>query len=222
MRALERLEMDMQQKHSRRDYHLEGIFNVRTPPTLTVNRTFTVEDDNGIEIMKCEKGPLHFEGPFIMTVQDSLDVESEVCGPYTIDMYTDERNIIMSLTKLFSNYKLKGIHRRIRNAYEVSAYSIEDEAGRGVYRIHFEKKESIKMFPVDWLYNVNSKIKWYLDRETLRLTQVNEDHSVNSRHSLYRRDYGEENGSPVLKKYIELYIANYYVIHRIVIQSADN
>ena len=37
-RAMERFEMDIRQKHSRRDYKVEAIFNIRTPPPLYVDR----------------------------------------------------------------------------------------------------------------------------------------------------------------------------------------
>lgn len=219
MRVLERLEKDMQQKHSRREYQLEATLNIRTPPRLSVNRTFTVEDDNGIEIQQCEEGPLHFEGPFIITLDDSLDVELAVGGPYTNDMYVEWCGTALSLTRMFSDRKLKAIHKSIKKIYNVTAYSIEDETGRGIYRIHFDKKE-LEDRNLRGM-KIGSNIKWYLDRETLRLTQINCDRFVNRHRGLCRCDYGEENGAPVLQNYTELAVWNRFVIHKVSIRLAE-
>ncbi|MBR4130705.1 MAG: hypothetical protein IKU02_07285 [Bacteroidaceae bacterium] len=207
--VLQRLEKDLQQKHSRRDYMLESLLNINSPRALYVYRTYTIEDDNGIGVMEYDriinKGPLKFEGPYRITVQDSLDIE------FTLNIHADlntnairvngYRSPRFFLRALFNGVKLKKVLKGILEAYEVTAYNIVDNSGRGVYRIHFDERK-----PKKWEKEVvpfeDEKIKWYIDQQSLRLIQINISQNKPGRRNVYKHVYCEENGCPMLQKFI--------------------
>lgn len=209
LQALQHLEKDLQQKHSRRDYMLESLLNINSPRALYVYRTYTIEDDNGIGVMEYEriinKGPLKFEGPYRITVQDSLDIEFTLS--IHADLYTNAIRVNgcryprFFLRALFNQVKLKKVLKGILEAYEVTAYSIVDESGRGVYRIHFDERK-----PKKWEKEVvpfeDEKIKWYIDQQSLRLKQINVSQNKPGRRNVYQHIYCEENGYPMLQKFI--------------------
>lgn len=208
-RVLERLEGDLQQKHSRRDYMLESVFNINSPRALYVYRTYTVEDDNGIGVMEYEriinKNPLNFEGPYRITVQDSLNLEFTLS--VHADLYTNAIRVKgyraprFFLRALFNEVKLEKVLKGILEAYEVTAYCIVDESGRGVYRIHFDERKP-KKWEKDAMYFEEEKIKWYIDQQTLRLIQINLSQNLPGRRNVFKHVYTEENGYPVLQKFI--------------------
>ena len=184
-RVLERLENDLQQRHSKRDYKLEGLIGIQRPAALYVYRTFTVEDDNGIGVFDFKhvtnQSPLSFEGPYRITLQDSTDIELTIKGD--ADLYTNAirvkgyRSGRFFIRALFAELKLEKVLKGILEAYEVTAYRIIDESGRGVYRIHFDEREPV--------------IQINVSQDRLGL-----------RHNVYKHVYGEENGYPVLQKFI--------------------
>lgn len=207
--VLQRLEKDLQHKHSRRDYMLESVFSIDHPPTLYVYRTYTVEDDNGIGVLDYEhiinKGPMSFEGPFRITVQDStniaftLSIRADLCtNAIRVKGYSNPRFFVRAL---FSEVKLEKVLKGILEAYEVTAYSIVDESGRGVYRIHFDERKPGK-WEKDAMYFEDEKIKWYIDQQSLRLIQINISQDKPTRRNVYKHVYSEENGYPVLQKFI--------------------
>ena len=227
MRALQQLEKDLQYKHSKRDYKFEAIFNIRIPPVLTVRRTYTVEGDNGINVLNLEhaqNGPLSFDGPYSVTLQDSADIEWLIAtGSYENELHLEmggTSRVFYDLGDVFSNFKLEKIYKGLLNVYDVTAYCIGDETGRGVYRIHLEEKEKQKTQEAQ-MHFANRKMKWYMDCQSLRLIQVNEDREKRGWRILYRNDFGEENGTPVLKKSIKISSWGGYMIRRTSIQLVE-
>lgn len=226
MQVLQRLEEDLKQRHSKRDYKVDAIFNVRTPPLLFVNRTFSIQDDNGIDVMNpihhVEDGPLHFEGPFRMTVSDSTDVEFAIDGSYSNTIHLEHKKIqwkYMDLSNCFNHCTLDKVYKGLLNVYDVTAYSIEDEAGRGVYRIHLDERKPKD--ERDRVFYCNQRMKWYLDHQTMRLMQINNYSSGNGYQNLYRHDFEEENGSPILKKAVQILAWGRKVMHKVVIQLEE-
>ena len=226
-RALQQLEKDLQYKHSKRDYKFEAIFNIRIPPVLTVRRTYTVEGDNGINVLNLEhaqNGPLSFDGPYSVTLQDSADIEWHIAtGSYENKLHLEmggTSRVFYDLGDVFSNFKLEKIYKGLLNVYDVTAYCIGDETGRGVYRIHLEEKEKQKTQEAQ-MHFANRKMKWYMDCQSLRLIQVNEDRGQRGWRILYRNDFGEENGTPVLKKSIKISSWGGYMIRRTSIQLVE-
>ena len=219
-RVLERLENDLQQRHSKRDYKLEGLIGIQRPSALYVYRTFTVEDDNGIGVFDFKhvtnQSPLSFEGPYRITLQDSTDIELTIKGD--ADLYTNAirvkgyRSGRFFIRALFAELKLEKVLKGILEAYEVTAYRIIDESGRGVYRIHFDEREPAK-WEKDTIDFHNEKIKWYIDQQSLRLIQINiSQDRLGYRHNVYKHVYGEENGYPVLQKFIGAIYKGGYLI----------
>ena len=217
MRILERLKEDVEQKHSRRDYQLEAVYNIRTPPTLHIKQTFTVEADNGIEIRcgKFEDGPLQFDGPYRITKQDSARIHFHVATDYDTsnlhlkslrDMGDNYEKVTFSY--LFSNYKLDDIHKMLMKDYRVKAYDISNALGRGVYRIELEEKKS-RNRPSEHFY-----FKWYVDHQSLRLTQINADIHVKQNHTHIQQDFREEKGSPFLTKYSMFLTLDKHLMHK--------
>ena len=227
MQALVRLEKDLQYKHSKREYHLETIFNPWAPSTLsigdfitaksqtntspiplTASRDFTVEGDDGIDVMNYKlvvKGPLSVELPYYVpiTLQDSTDIEWQIdISSYENEMHVEvngSKYKWMQIYDLFNYYTLEKVYKSIMKVYDVTAYSIGDDSGRGVYRIQLDEKKRQRTRE-EQLFFENRKMKWYLDRQSLRLTQVNGVRHDDENLSIYRNDFGEENGAPVLTK----------------------
>ena len=225
MQALVRLEKDLQYKHSKREYHLEAIFNPWTASTLnigdfiiaksktsipsmllTARRNFTVEGDDGIDVMNykhVQKGLLYVEAPYLITSQDSTDIEWQIStGSYENELHVEVNGSQykqMEIYDLFKYYTLEKVYKSILRVYDVTAYSIGDESGRGVYRIHLDEKKRQKSRQ-EQEYFANRKMKWYLDRKSLRLTQVNGVRHSDRYVTIYRNDFGEENDAPFLTK----------------------
>ena len=216
MTVLQRLETDMQQKHSRREYLLSAIFCDKTPSPLSVSRTFSVEGDDGIDILDrqhASMGPLCMEGIYSQFA-DSTSVEFSLsCSNL---MYFDVKGskwTHVEIAKAFAYYgTLEKVYKGILKVYDVTAYRIADASGRGVYRIHFDEKKSMSQSPGF----ENRKMKWYLDSNSFRLIQINEDRFLSRyrQRTLYRRDFEEENGAPILKKSIEVRIIDGKLVRR--------
>lgn len=222
LQALQHLEKDLQQKHSKRDYNVEAIFNVRTPPPLFVNRTFSIQDDNGIDIMNpqysIEEGPMHFEGPFRMTVRDSTDIEFEVSCSYSHSVHLEHKQIrwqYMNISNALTRFTSDKVYKGLLNVYDVTAYIIEDETGRGIYRLHLDERKPEKQR--DMIFYNNHKMKWYLDSQSLCIKQINSYSSGNRYQTIYRHDFEEENGSPILAKAVEISAWGGNVMHKVTI-----
>ena len=220
LQALERLEKDLQQKHSKRDYKVEAVFNIRTPPPLFVNRTFTIQDDNGIDIMApnhhVEDGPLRFEGPFRMTVSDSTNIEFAIDCSYSHRIHVEHKIIrwqYMDLSRGFNDCALDKVYKGLLNVYDVTAYIIEDGTGRSVYRIHLDERKPKN--ERDLIFYINQRMKWYLDGQSFCTKQINSYSSGNGYQTIYRHDFEEENGSPILKKAIEIKAWGRKVLHEV-------
>ena len=224
MMSLQRLEKDTQRKHSRREYLLNAVFCDKTPAPLSVSRMFSVEGDDGIDILNRQyatMGPLSMKGTYSQFA-DSTSVEFSLsCSNL---MHFDVRGskwTHVEISKAFAYYGTpKEVCKGILKVYDVTAYRIGDASGRGVYRIHFDEKKSMSQSPGF----ENRKMKWYLEGSSLRLIQINEDRYMDKfgQRTLYRRDFEEEEGAPVLNKSIEVRISEGIVVRRTEIRLKRN
>ena len=218
LRALERLEKDVRQRHGRREYLLEALLMDRMPSPLFVSRPYCVEGDNGIDVLGSDHavpGPWQFKGEY---AQFADTAEVAWLMDWDIMMHLDvKRNKWkqVDLSHLFAYYhSVDMVFSGIMKVYDVTAYSIGDESERGVYRIHFDEKKSLSK--VRGSQFENRKMKWYLDASSLRLTQVSEDRYADAlqQRSIYRCDFGEESGSPVLTRFVSARIVGGQVTRR--------
>lgn len=250
MQALVRLEKDMQYKHSKRKYHLEAILNnwsdhtatlvgpgikttettTNTMPPLTCRRTFTVEGDNGIDVLNNKyvvKGPLSVEVPYYVpvTLGDSTFIEYKLSSEFSYENtlhveVNGSQYKHMEIYHLFTYYTLEKIFKSILSVYDVTAYYIGDESNRGVYRIQLDEKKNQRTREAQESYQ-NQIMKWYLDCQSLRLTQINAKRLYNGYLTIYRNDFGEENGAPVLTKATKLTCQGNRLIQRTAIQLME-
>ena len=251
MQALVRLEKDMQCKHSKREYHLAAILNnwsdhtltlvspdikttettTNTMPPLTCRRTFTVEGDNGFDIMNPKyavKSPLSVEMPYYVpvTLEDRSFIEFKLSSPFsyenTLHVEVNRSQYkFMEIYHLFTYYTLEKIYKSILEVYDVTAYYIGDDSGKGVYRIHLDEKKRQRTREAQESYQ-NQEMKWYLDSQSLRLTQINAKRLFNGYVTIYRNDFGEENGAPVLTKATKLTCKGNRLIQRTAIQCSPS
>ena len=222
MQALVRLEKDLQYKHSKREYSVEAIFKPWIRRTLTIGyttpaksedhklqmltcrRTFTVEGDNGLNITNYKlvvDGPLSVELPYYVpiTLRDSSLIEFKISTSYGIDMHVEvdgSQYKYVEIPDIFTYYTLEKIYKSILRVYKVTAYYIGNDSGRGVYRIHLEEKKNQRTRE----YYQNQEMKWYLDCQSLRLTQINSKKLNNGYLTIQRYDIGEENEAPIVTK----------------------
>ena len=221
MRALQRLEKDLQYKHSKREYQLEAFFNANTSSPLFASRTFTVEGDDGIDVMNIEHtdmGPWSIKGTYSQNVSADLDFALLYSNSMHLDVKRSKWKYV-DISKLFTYFEtLEKVYTGILKIYNVTAYCIGDETGRGVYRVHLDEKEPWPLRGFE-----NRKMKWYLDRQSLRLIQINEDKYISERlqRDLFRHDFSEENGAPFLTKSIEIRAYDGVVVRRTSIQLVE-
>ena len=249
MQALVRLEKDLQCIHSKREYYLEAILNnwsdhtltlvspdiettettTNTMPPFTCRRTFTVEGDNGIDIMNPKyavKGPLSVKVPYDvpLNLRDSADVEFILSAlSYENSLHVEVNGSQykhMEIYHLFNYYTLEKIYKSILRVYDVTAYYIGNDSGRGVYRIHLDEKKRQRTREAQSHYQ-NREMKWYLDCQSLRLTQINGKRILDGYLTIYRNDFGEENGSPVLTKATKLVCQSNRMTQRTAIQLIE-
>jgi hypothetical protein len=220
--VMERFQTDLEQTHKARKYLAEGIFQ-KSPrsPSFSASCLYSVEGDNGLEIM----GPsqnirtsklelLHYEGPDSLTSQDSITLISIL------------RDLLLASPIHRNNEYEHGYnfpapfvyYEELNRWYDIKAYEINYGSGRGLYRIHLDKKKDRRLSrPNDrehWYGNYSAVA--YFDRSTLLITQykgvydfVSEEEEEPFPSGAFSQrcqiDYDEEGGAPLLKRvsYIE-------------------
>ena len=199
-RVLERLERDVAQKHQRREYELEATYIMSKGP-LTIRRTFAVEGDNGINVTDknhfYEEGPLSFEGPYRVTVQDSSKVEFDL----SMEAYRGMVHLkgfrfeAIEITQLFSRHKLEKVYKSFLKSYNVTAYSIENEERKSVLCIQLKERE--KRDSNHTYFHITLSV----DPQSLRLKQMKgTEYRLYGNCYLYKHDFTEEDGTPILMK----------------------
>lgn len=220
--ALGRLNTDLDKKHSKRSYSQEVTYSIPND-LLTCSRIITIQGDDGIDIRNTEhavKGSLSF-GQHHVSKEDSLKIEFDIVADcYLNSIHTRGlRWETVQIYDIFKYYDLDVICKKLASDYKLTAYSIGDETGRGLYRIHLEEKPQTREPENECLFH----IKLYLDRQSLRLIQLNEtQYRLRGSRCIFRNDFVEENGAPILSKSTQIYIEDGQVKRKTSIRLLEN
>jgi len=164
-----------------------------------------------IQVKSTGKGEeFRYDGPRRLTnLHDTASVYSALksCldGDYMLGLVqkcADETSVFQSFKYLMSLHHIK-------------VYSISDEKGRGIYRIHLDERKPERQ--KDLVFYNNHKMKWYLDSQSLCIKQINSYSSGNRYQTIYRHDFEEENGSPILSRAVEISAWGGNVMHKVTI-----
>lgn len=190
--VIERILIDIRQKHNRNKYQIEATFGEDSSTPFSASCIFSAEAGYNLENVKMEE--FHYEGPFILTRQDTVSIESLIMAWATI-------NPIRGHKMYFSWNEVKSPQDMLRktiegfDGYNITAYCISDDAGSGVYRISFvpEKKR---------YYGTSIKGTAYFDCSTLRMTQFKGETNLPNykSHLRYQIDYNVKGKTPVVKQ----------------------
>ena len=234
--CLKQLKNDLQQKHSKREYQLKEIEHDTTVhQTLVASQVLTIESDNGITLdgiySRTKWSPLHIEAPSPLSSEDSSHIEFDLsycCIPKFRQV---------KYSSAVSGYEEEIVSRPIYSYlmvhYDIEAYSIGNDSGRGVYRIDLVQKKINERSRSP----LSSIIRLYFDMSSLRLIQYRyssftppglRGYSLDSRPIIiqppglvfnYRYNYEEENGSPVLTNGQLVITAGKKILSRFFIQQ---
>ena len=211
----ERFNEDLKETHMSRRYIVEGTFRQSKFPPFSAKGIYTVEGDNGLEIM----GPsqniktsklelLHYEGPDSLTSQDSITLISLL------------RDLLLA-SPVHRNHKYDNgcypvspfvYYEETNRWYDKKAYDIEYGSDNGVYRIQLVKKKNRYLWTEHdrehWLGDY--KVTAYFDRRTLRITQFKGEFTWevaeypfnlgSNSCTRFLADYDNIGGKPVLKR----------------------
>ena len=214
--VMERFQTDLLQTHQARKYLVEGTFQKKPSPSFSASCLYSVEGDNGLEIM----GPSHniknsklellrYEGPDSLTSKDSITLISIL------------RDLLLASPTHRNNEYDNGYYRaapfvyfeETNRWYDKQAYEINYGSGRGLYRIHLTRKKNRKLYKSDdrehWHGDLNFTA--YFDHSTLRITQFKGDFvfvsaeeedpcAIGAFSYRFLIDYDEEGGTPFLKR----------------------
>ena len=208
--CLNRIKADLKQKHSKRKYLIERQkYNTVKFPFLTVSTELIVENDNGItlggEHISEEWGELKAEAPYPLTVAEETNIRFllPLIKPSFSHVQRDERG--------YTYWSMQcPVYRDLVEFYDIKAYSISDDSGRGVYRIDLVLREIKTTRYERNLAPKDESIRFYFDKNSLRLIQYIHDSYTAPGHRFgriveppglshsYKCDYSAENDSPIL------------------------
>lgn len=199
-RCLWRLEADSKVKHSKRQYRIKNVYGKNSLyPGVSATAIMTVENDNGLTLTgpsaRNKYSKIHIETPYTLRDDDVANIQ--------FIFYRLEAAITFLHRGLrkYENNEILPYYDGLIEFHDITAYSIEDEKGRGVYRIDFiERKLDEKNFAAKD-QAISFRHRYYFDLKSLRLIQYRTD-SMHKDGTIgcYRNDYGEEYGAPILTK----------------------
>lgn len=197
-RTIERLKLDLQQKHEVQKFQVGAIFTQVTLTPFAAGYTFSAKAGVGLEKIKLDK--FSYEGPYELALADSAQIRS-----YLIQFAT--LSPVHAHKAYWESYKamspLVNFKETIK-CYDVKADSIGDASGRCLLRFRFTwKVKQRKDF--DWNhYNGNISGIAYFDSQTLRLTQFKGSAFMPSLQYItrlqYQIEYEEKVRTPVVKQ----------------------
>jgi len=194
---IQRLELDLQQKHKARKYKVEATFWQEALVPFSFGCTLSAEA--GVGLNKVELGELWYEGPYELNNKDTIQLRDflyqfATLSPIHAHKTYSERSLAKSPLLKYKDAK---------NNYNVSAYTISDETGRGVHRFQFAWKKGHSM-DFNWEFHTGEiSGTAYFDGLTLRLTQFKGEAFLPSGYETrlrYQVDYYEKSGTPILKQ----------------------
>lgn len=194
---IQRMELDLQQKHKVRKYKVEATFWQEALVPFSFGCMLSAEAGVGLNKVKLED--LWYEGPYELNGQDTLQLTAFLRQFATLSpIHAHKTYWEQSLAK---SPLLK--YKDTKDNYNVSAYTISDETGRGVHRFQFAwKKEHDKEFRSIFHTGEISGTA-YFDAPTLCLTQFKGEAFLPSSYDTrlrYQIDYYEKSKTPILKQ----------------------
>ena len=194
---IRRLRLDLEQKHKTRKYKVEATFWQEALVPFSFGCTLSAEA--GVGLNKVELGELWYEGPYELNNQDTIQLRAFLYQFATLSPIHAHKTY--SERSLANSPLLK--YRDTKDNYNVSAYTISDETGRGVHRFQFAWKKGHSM-DFNWEFHTGEiSGTAYFDGLTLRLTQFKGEAFLPSGYETrlrYQVEYYEKSGTPILKQ----------------------
>ena len=139
-RCLWRLEADSKVKHSKRQYRIKNVYGKNSLyPGVSATAIMTVENDNGLTLTgpsaRNKYSKIHIETPYTLRDDDVANIQ--------FIFYRLEAAITFLHRGLrkYENNEILPYYDGLIEFHDITAYSIEDEKGRGVYRIDFIERK---------------------------------------------------------------------------------
>ncbi len=196
--VIERLGRDLEQEHKVREYRVEATFWQETLVPFSFSCTLSAKAGVGLENVEIET--FNYEGPYELNAADTTNLKYFLLQFATLSpVHAHKAYWPGSLAK---SPLLK--YRETKASYDVSAYSIGDETGRGIYRLHFDKKKgqgresSGREYPSGEITGTA-----YFDCRSLRLKEFKGEALLPSAYVTrlrYHIDYYEHGKTPVVKQ----------------------
>lgn len=223
-RCLERMEMDLMQKHSKRQYMYKMFIYYKGTlrAGLTVSKQATIEHDDGI----CLTGPDKILQWDVLNVKTPKKLKRSTLDKLEFSLITNCDVCFLHLQYDDGYYVERGVrlpvYQDLVKYYDIEAYSIRNEDGRGVYRIDLGERKIKTKDDEHSLAFPSYRIRLYFDEKSLRLIQHRGD-LVNmvGRLECYKYDYEEENGSPILKQALRFVLDGEKIIERFSVQLME-
>ena len=195
---IERLQLDLQQKHEVKDYQVDANFSQDTLTPFVAGCIVSAEAGVGLD--KVQLSEFFYKGPYELALADSAYIQS-----YLIQFAT--LSPVHAHKAYWESYKamspLVNFKETIR-CYDVRADSIGDASGRNRLRFLFTwKKKQRKDF--DWEhYQGNISGTAYFDSRTLRLKEFKGIAFIPSLQYIprlqYQIEYEEKGRTPVVRQ----------------------
>ena len=196
--VIERLQLDLQQKHKVRKYRIEATFWQETLVPFSFGCTLSAEAGVGLE--KVELDELWYEGPYELNAVDTAHLKAFLRQFATLSP--------VHAHKVYSEYGKAASpllkYKDTRNMYNVKAFDIDDASGRGVYRFQFIWA---KGQPKDIFERAVNKGEItgtaYFDHSSLRLKDFKGEAHFLTKYDTrlrYQIDYYEKTKTPILRQ----------------------
>ena len=207
-KVITQIKRDAKQKHEVGKYQIEATFCRDTLPPFTVGSFISTEAGIGLGwegIHETLYKAFYYKGDYELNRRDSDYVKAylkafallspvHIVQPYLIGVkFGDVLNPFMD-------------YNTTLRFYNFAAYSIEDDSGRGVYRLLFVRNKKPRLFEFRGVkYDIGEVVgSAYFDRRTLRMTQFKgEAHLPTYQHVVrlrYQIDYDEKDEAAVLRQ----------------------
>ena len=194
---IQRLELDLQQKHKVRKYKVEATFWQETLVPFSFGCSLSAEAGVGLE--KVELDEFWYEGPYDLNNQDTIQLKDflrqfATLSPVHAHRVYSGNNAASPLLK----------YRDTRNMYDVKAFDIDDASGRGVYRFQFIWKKGQPRDIFERAFNKGEITGTaYFDHSSLRLKDFKGEAHFLTKYDTrirYQIDYYKNTKTPILRQ----------------------
>lgn len=194
---IQRLELDLQQKHKVRKYKVEATFWQEALVPFSFGCTLSAEAGVGLEKVKLEE--LWYEGPYELNLQDTIQLK------YFLRQFATLSPVHAHKAYYESSLAKSPLHKykETKSNYNISAYTISDETGRGIHRFNFAWKKGYSR-DFDWEFHCGEiSGTAYFDCNSLYLTQFKGEARLPSGYDTrlrYQVDYYKKSKTPVVEQ----------------------